>query len=144
MLRTPDGRPCCSCCAATVCIVWALVHLCRVGLFGTPLRHIAFLGNPKLPHTYACHPPEQGPSWSTLDFGGAPKLSHHFLRRAYEPLMLWGHLDRDTGRVTVHLTSDLMHPIAGVWLLCSATGLTVSRDLLLGILRPRVVSTGSG
>ncbi len=57
--------------------------------------------------------PAQGPSWSTLDFGGNEKLSHHFVRRAYEPLMLWGHLDRKAGRVTVHLISDLMHPIAG-------------------------------
>ena len=57
--------------------------------------------------------PEQGPSWSTLDFGGDEKLSHHFVRRAYQPLMLWGHLERDAGRVTVHLISDLMHPIAG-------------------------------
>lgn len=75
----------------------------------------------------SCLPTEQGPSWSTLDFGGDTKLSHHFVRRAYEPLMLWGHFDRGAGRVTVHLISDLMHPVAGECCICSDIALSFLR-----------------
>lgn len=56
---------------------------------------------------------EQGPSWSTLDFGASPKLSQHFVRRAYAPVPLWGYLDRRAGMLMVHLTNDLAHPIEG-------------------------------
>ena len=56
---------------------------------------------------------EQGPSWSTLDLGGHPKLSQHFVRRAYAPVSLWGHVDRHAGTLTVHLINDLARPIKG-------------------------------
>ena len=50
------------------------------------------------------------------------------MRRAYEPLMLWGHFDRGAGRVTVHLISDLMNPIAGECRICSAELLIYSSE----------------
>lgn len=56
---------------------------------------------------------ELGPSWSTLDLGGHPKLSQHFVRRAYAPVSLWGHVDRRAGTLTVHLINDLARPIKG-------------------------------
>ena len=72
----------------------------------------------------------QGPSWSTIDFGGHQRLSHHFVRRSYQPLMLWGHLDKAAETVTVHLISDLMGPVAGraqlQGIACSLVGLTRS------------------
>ena len=84
------------------------------------MEHTGMWGPPQSSCTLTGVLHEQGPSWSTLDFGGAPKLSHHFLRRAYAPLLLWGRLNQDAGRVTVHLISDLAHPIAGQCGACRA------------------------
>ena len=55
----------------------------------------------------------QGPSWSTLDYGGGWKLGHYFARRFYAPLLLWGHFDSATGIVRLHLVSDLLHAVEG-------------------------------
>ena len=55
----------------------------------------------------------QGPSWSTLDSGGGWKLGHHFARRFYAPLLLWGHFKRGAGAVRLHLVSDLLHDLKG-------------------------------
>lgn len=48
----------------------------------------------------------QGPSWSSLDYGGGWKLLHHFAARFFAPLLLWGHYDRGNTSVHLHLISD--------------------------------------
>jgi beta-mannosidase len=55
----------------------------------------------------------QGPSWSSLDHGGGWKLLHHFAARFFAPLLLWGHYDRGSASVHLHLISDRTHAQEG-------------------------------
>ena len=72
------------------------------------------LANPLRASSHTAHlGVRQGPSWSTLDYGGGWKLGHHFARRFYAPLLLWGHFERAAGAVRLHLVSDLLHAVEG-------------------------------
>ena len=51
------------------------------------------------------------PSWSTIEFDGTPKLSHHAVARAFAPLLLSA--TEAAGTVHVHLTSDRSAALAG-------------------------------
>jgi len=55
------------------------------------------------------------PSWSTIEFDGTPKLSHHAVARAFAPLLL--STTEAAGTVSVHLTSDHSAPLAGTLLI---------------------------
>ena len=55
----------------------------------------------------------QGPSWSSLDYGGGWKLLHYFARRFFAPLLLWGYYHRASSTVHLHLISDLTHALEG-------------------------------
>jgi len=59
----------------------------------------------------------QGPSWSTLEYDGTPKLAHHVLRRVFAPLLVSGRLHAagsPAWRLEVSLSSDRTAPTAGV------------------------------
>ena len=56
----------------------------------------------------------QGPSWSSINLGGAWKLLHHRAQRFFAPLLLSAELDRQAGTVTVHVTSDIVAELEGI------------------------------
>ena len=67
----------------------------------------------------------QGPTWSSLEVDGTPKLAHHGVRRAFAPLLLSAvevgtaavvgtAADESTPKLEVHITSDHQKPINGI------------------------------
>ena len=52
-----------------------------------------------------------GPSWSTVEFDGTPKLSHYAVARAFAPLLVSTTVNNDT--LHVHMTSDLLSDATG-------------------------------
>ena len=85
-------------------------HSCSTApsLFGTPSPYLVW----------------QGPSWSTLEYDGSLKLSHHAVRRAFAPLLLAGRVALAEGsarsagsareELRISLTSDWPDPIGGL------------------------------
>ena len=53
-----------------------------------------------------------GPSWSTIEFDGTPKLSHHGVARAFAPVLVSATEAVGTGMLTVHLTNDLTRDLS--------------------------------
>ena len=56
----------------------------------------------------------QGPSWSSINLGGAWKLLHHQAQRFFAPVLVSAALDRQAGTVTVHVTSDIVAELEGI------------------------------
>jgi hypothetical protein len=54
----------------------------------------------------------QGPTWSTIEADGAPKLSHYGAKRAFAPLLLSTVLGPD-GTLQAHLTSEFPDAVRG-------------------------------
>ena len=60
----------------------------------------------------------QGPSWSSIEVDGTPKLVHHAVRRAFAPLLLSAvrtpsERGSPAGQIEVHVTSDLTAAASG-------------------------------
>ncbi|GAB4815646.1 hypothetical protein N2152v2_002692 [Parachlorella kessleri] len=55
----------------------------------------------------------QGPSWSSINYGGAWKLLHHTARAFFQPVAVSGVVDRQEQTVTVHLVNDLSVGVTG-------------------------------
>lgn len=49
----------------------------------------------------------QGPTWSSIEYGGKWKPLHYTIKRVFAPIIVSGYQDAGTGTVFVHLTSDL-------------------------------------
>ena len=52
-------------------------------------------------------------SWAAIDYYGRPKALQYLTRRFYDPLLLSGLADAQTGRASLWLTSDLRQPTIG-------------------------------
>ena len=63
-------------------------------------------------------------SWSSIDYHRRWKALHYMARRFYAPLLVSGVEDLKTGRVEVHVTSDLLKASEGVlsWRVTSVAG----------------------
>ena len=46
----------------------------------------------------------QGPTWSSIEYGGKWKALHYMLRRVYSPVLLSGYRDYATDMVHIYLT----------------------------------------
>lgn len=66
-----------------------------------------------------CHMPDnpdplQGPSWSGLDYGGHWKLLQYNIRHVFSPLLVSWQLSKGPLQIiSIYVTSDIPHPIAG-------------------------------
>lgn len=71
------------------------------------------------------HPPRlpKGPSWSTLEYDGTPKLAHHVMRRVFADLLISGRLQSASSSsstaakldvLEVVLTSDKLTSVSGL------------------------------
>ncbi|KAM3569828.1 hypothetical protein VYU27_008077, partial [Nannochloropsis oceanica] len=49
----------------------------------------------------------QGPTWSSIEYGGKWKPLHYALKKVFAPVLVSGYHDPATGTVNVHVTSDL-------------------------------------
>jgi beta-mannosidase len=69
-------------------------------------------------------------SWSSVDSLGRWKALHFMARRFFAPLLISGLEDWDTGRVEVHITSDLLQGVEGKvsWLLTNVAGERLAGD----------------
>ncbi|EIE20788.1 glycoside hydrolase [Coccomyxa subellipsoidea C-169] len=54
----------------------------------------------------------QGPSWSSVDYGGHYKLLHYTARNFFAPLLVSADYDKKTNVAAVFLTSDVNQPLA--------------------------------
>ena len=52
-------------------------------------------------------------SWSSLDYSGRWKALHHMARHFYAPLLVSGVSNRDSGTVSVHVSSDRREDVTG-------------------------------
>ncbi len=66
-------------------------------------------------------------SWSSIDYYGRPKALQYMARRFYAPLLVSGVEDVDKGIVDIHVTSDLLEPVAARlrWRILTPAGKTV-------------------
>lgn len=55
----------------------------------------------------------QGPSWSSVDYGGHYRLLHYTAKKFFSPLLVSADYDRNTNIASVFLTSDVNQPLAG-------------------------------
>lgn len=46
----------------------------------------------------------QGPTWSSIEYGGKWKALHYMLKRVYSPILVSGYRDAATDMVYLHLT----------------------------------------
>ena len=63
-------------------------------------------------------------SWSSIDYHGRWKALHHLARQFYAPLLVTAVEDAHTGKVQVHVTSDLLKPVSTklTWRLTTPSG----------------------
>ena len=68
-------------------------------------------------------------SWSSIDYHGRFKALQYMARRFYAPLLVSGVEDAKKGTVDIHVTSDLLEPVAARlrWRIVTTTGKTVGR-----------------
>ena len=56
----------------------------------------------------------QGPTWSSLEYGGRWKGLHYEVARAYAPLIISGHYDNSSDVAVVYLTSDIPKALTAI------------------------------
>jgi len=80
-------------------------------------------------------------SWSSIDYHGRWKALHYMARNFFAPLMVSGVEDPAKGTVEVHVTSDLLKPLAGTvkWFVTDVDG----RKLLEGKREVRAAARSS-
>ncbi len=57
-------------------------------------------------HAYVTTP-QQGPTWSSMEYGGKWKALHYVIKRIYNPVMLSCFEDKTSSTIDLYLTSDL-------------------------------------
>lgn len=57
----------------------------------------------------------QGPTWSSLEWGGRWKMLHYTIKRSFAPVMISGYHDQSTDQVYVYMTSDWPAAVKGTY-----------------------------
>ncbi len=78
-------------------------------------------------------------SWSSIDYHGRWKGLHYMAARFFAPVLVSGVEDLDTGKVELHVTSDLADPVAAklVWTLTDLQGGRIDGDTISVDAGPR-------
>lgn len=100
---------------------------CTMGAFYSTLKSSVF------PAAYIT-PLLQGPSWSSINYGGAWKLLHHRAARFFAPLLVSAALNRTAGTVSVHITSDITADVLGVTLITQGANYKSPRLSMMTVL----------
>ena len=68
-------------------------------------------------------------SWSSIDYHGRWKALHYLARRFYEPVLVSGLEESQSGSVAIHVTNDLRVPVSGTvtWLVTDVDGRPLRR-----------------
>ena len=77
-------------------------------------------------------------SWSSIDYHGRWKALHYMAKRFYAPVLVSALEDLSSGKVELHLTSDLMRalPVKITWKLTGASGRCFARGRLFARAAP--------
>jgi len=78
-------------------------------------------------------------SWSSIDYHGRWKALHYMARRFFAPVLVSALEDMSTGRVEIHLTSDLLlpHMLRINWQLTNLYGRCLASNSIKALARPR-------
>jgi beta-mannosidase len=78
-------------------------------------------------------------SWSSIDYHGRWKGLHYMAARFFAPVLVSGVEDLDTGKVELHVTSDLADPVAAelTWTLTDLDGERIDGDTISVDAGPR-------